>query len=367
MANFPNTQPNLANPISTDQMNTVPHAAQHANANDEIEAIAGFVGTVGSSNPTNLISNGAMELWTAGTSVAPDGWTLSGVGATVDRWTSTNIGLYVARLTRVTNNCNISQSITGGLFPVAYWRGKSVTLGCWVYSTVATRGKIYIYDGVGSSVSAYHPGDSTWRFLTVTRVIDASATNVIAYLQVDTGDTSVYFDGAICVEGSACPSFAPDVISGTGANQLVRLNGSSQLPAVSGALLTNLPVTGGVTQVNASGSGVSFAAAEATIASVAKTITAGKTVLLIVTGWCTSTQSGASKLIRSRLKHASTTVQTVDGYTTFADSGGSGNILTMALSAIVTGLSGSVTFSITMQCVSGQAYDGHAKLQVLEF
>ena len=44
---YPNALDNFTNPTSTDTLNsaTVPHADQHANANDAIEAIEGELGT----------------------------------------------------------------------------------------------------------------------------------------------------------------------------------------------------------------------------------------------------------------------------------------------------------------------------------
>lgn len=45
MASFPDSVPALTNPTEFDQTNStgVPHWQQHANANDEIEAIAAFL------------------------------------------------------------------------------------------------------------------------------------------------------------------------------------------------------------------------------------------------------------------------------------------------------------------------------------
>jgi hypothetical protein len=197
----------------------------------------------GSVNPTNLLSNGDFEVWTAGTSAAPDGWTLAGAAATVaQEATIIKLGTYSTKVTRVGNDCTIKQSIHT-IKGINYWKGRTVTFGCWVYATVADRGFIQIFDGVGTTNSSKHTGDSTWQLLTVTRTIDSSATELTPYCYIVDGNTSAYFDGAMCVEGESAFAFSPDTTSGTGANQLVRLNGSSQLPAVSGALLTNLPVS----------------------------------------------------------------------------------------------------------------------------
>ena len=48
--NFPTSLDTLTNPTSTDAMNsaTVPHASQHANLNDAVEALEAKVGVNGS-------------------------------------------------------------------------------------------------------------------------------------------------------------------------------------------------------------------------------------------------------------------------------------------------------------------------------
>lgn len=54
--NFPTSLDTLTNPLSTDTMDsvTVPHATQHANANDAIEALEAKVGVNGSAVVTSL-------------------------------------------------------------------------------------------------------------------------------------------------------------------------------------------------------------------------------------------------------------------------------------------------------------------------
>lgn len=54
--NFPTSLDALTNPTSTDAMNsvTVPHASQHANLNDAVEALEAKVGVNGSAVTTSL-------------------------------------------------------------------------------------------------------------------------------------------------------------------------------------------------------------------------------------------------------------------------------------------------------------------------
>lgn len=175
-----------------------------------------FSGTVnlvnndGSVNPTNLLSNGDFESWSAGTSAAPDGWTLAGASATIAQGSSTpdpKIGTYYVELTRAGTNCEIYQQIQTNK-GLAYWKGRTITFSCWVKASVASRAFLRIADGVDTSASSYHTGSDTWELLTVTRTISASAVIVQLDCFIVAGDTSAYFDGAMCVEGSSAFAFA---------------------------------------------------------------------------------------------------------------------------------------------------------------
>jgi hypothetical protein len=98
--------------------------------------------------------------------------------------------------------------------------------------------------------------------------------------------------GVVCSTGSAwCTSYTV----GTAANDLVELNGSAQLPAVSGALLTNLPAANltGTASVNTTGSAGSLSAfivpRETTVASAATITPGGAGGFIHITGTATVT------------------------------------------------------------------------------
>jgi hypothetical protein len=141
----------------------------------------------------DVLSNGHFDLWTLGAASVPDGWTIGGAGASIAQEDTTiKSGLYSAKLTRAGADCQLMQDIT----PVEYWRGKTVTFGCWVYATVAGRAMAYITDNIGSAASSYHTGDSTWQWLTVTYKVNANATFLRVMPYIATDDTAAYFDGA---------------------------------------------------------------------------------------------------------------------------------------------------------------------------
>ena len=150
----------------------------------------------------NLLSNDDLEDWSDGASSAPDGWTVGGAGAVIAREsTIVKIGTYSAELTRNGSNSTLSQNI----YQADLFNGKTMTAGCWVYATVAGRAYIHLQDGIGTTASIAHPGDSTWHWLSVTITMDNLATQCTMIMGVYNGDTSVYFDGAILVEDSTVP------------------------------------------------------------------------------------------------------------------------------------------------------------------
>lgn len=151
-------------------------------------------------SPENILAWSDMEDWVEnGTSAAPTGHVLSGGSATVAR-ESTIIkkAVYSAKVTRVGADATLYHDH----IDFADYEGRKMTFGCWVYATVASRARIAISDGVGSTNSSYHTGDSTWQFLTVTHDVDSSNTRLRAEMHVNTGNTAAYFDGGVLCEGT---------------------------------------------------------------------------------------------------------------------------------------------------------------------
>jgi len=149
-------------------------------------------------SPRNLLDWSHMEDWVNGTSVAPTNHTLSGASASVARQsTIVKSGTYSAGVTRAGADATLYQDYAG----YADYLGRRMTFGCWVYATVASRARISIGDAVGTTNSSYHSGVAGWEFLTVTRNIDPTATRIRVGMEVNTGNTTAYFDGGILVEG----------------------------------------------------------------------------------------------------------------------------------------------------------------------
>jgi len=151
--------------------------------------------------PQNLLLWSNMEDWDAGASAAPTEHTLSGTSATIAREsTIVKQGTYSAAVARAGNDATLYHDF----IDYADYVKRKMTFGCWVYATVANRARISISDGVGATNSSYHSGAAGWEFLTVTHNIDPSATRIRVEMQVNTGNTTAYFDGGVLADGDVC-------------------------------------------------------------------------------------------------------------------------------------------------------------------
>jgi hypothetical protein len=182
-------------------------------SDDVITGAWKFTKAIGTPGGVSFARNGNLETWLAGTAVAPTNWTLTGSGATVARdGTNFKIGTFAAALTRVGNDCYLAQNAVTSFGPAAWWQNRQVTFGAWVRATAGSRARLHIHDGVGSSASEYHTGTGLWEWITVTRTIDNAATQVEIRLAVDTGNTTVQFDGATLVLGAGIPEFVSGIL-----------------------------------------------------------------------------------------------------------------------------------------------------------
>lgn len=205
MADYPSALYSAQTPAT--KRNATLTQAEWLAAIDEIEAIEAELGTNHKKRGvTNLLIGGSMESWSAGTTVtAPDAWTLSGTAATVQKSSDGQDGSFSAQITAGSVASMLSQTVVPSISATLYarLRGRTLTLFAYVKTSVALCARLQIYDGVGTSESAYHTGGGGWERLTVTRTLDAAATTLVARLLNDKTDSAstAKFDSAVLVEG----------------------------------------------------------------------------------------------------------------------------------------------------------------------
>lgn len=151
--------------------------------------------------PPGLLLNNNFEEWSNGTAVAPNFYQLVGVGATIARETIIiKTGAYSVKLTcAATNDTSIRPNGTVLLNDL---KGKTITLGAWVYSSTASRVRLKLYDTITEVYSSYHTGGGSWEWLTATLSVSASASTLYIYpIWIDSGAImTAYVDGAVLLK-----------------------------------------------------------------------------------------------------------------------------------------------------------------------
>jgi len=161
----------------------------------------------------NLILNGSFESWSSGTTSAPDGWTLTGAGATVARETTdVQQGLAAIDVSAALNTAtDLGQSITISDTQNTRLRGRRVTLSCRALSATAARVFLRLDDGVSTQDSLFHSGDSAYQTLVVNLTIDSAATKIEASLEISSGAAmTATFDAAKLEEGGQATAWSPN-------------------------------------------------------------------------------------------------------------------------------------------------------------
>jgi hypothetical protein len=155
----------------------------------------------------NYVFNSDMEVWGAGPSAAPTGWTLAGGG--VARTTTVGqfkTGTAAAALTSGGTTV-LTQRIDLIYPPITAWQSQVVTCGAWVHATLPGSTAIRIDDGVGATDSAPHSGGGAFEFLTVSRSLSNVATQFQFFLAATATTSQV--DGLICVRGASVVNWQP--------------------------------------------------------------------------------------------------------------------------------------------------------------
>jgi hypothetical protein len=78
------------------------------------------------------------------------------------------------------------------------WQSKTFTFSCWVWDSAAGNSKIGINDGVGTTYSSAHTGDSSWQWLTVTKTLNVAATRLRVLLYSGIAANGWFDDARIC-------------------------------------------------------------------------------------------------------------------------------------------------------------------------
>lgn len=167
----------------------------------------------------NWCYNEDFLIWAGGDAVAPTGWTLATItcarAGTGLADTTTKVGPFCAKLTRAGANGTLSQSIMNATSFSAngqHLKGTDFSFGCWIKTSVASMVRMYLNDGVGTTVATdedantYHPGDGAWIWFSGKRTISGSATSITLTVSLESSNGDAYISGATVVPGSVAPT-----------------------------------------------------------------------------------------------------------------------------------------------------------------
>jgi len=168
----------------------------------ETEPVSVTASSVSSGNHTvitslteNLLANGSFE-----TGDPPTGWGLSGCTLAQEN-AIIKIGDFSLKIHTPTADYKYAKQE----FSTTAYQGKTVTLGALAYapSTNVRDQRLYLADNLGINISDIIPKDDAWHWVTVTRTMDAAATDIrtrfyISYGVFNAGDV-LYVDGAVLI------------------------------------------------------------------------------------------------------------------------------------------------------------------------
>ena len=137
MANYPGSIPNLTNPTPGDKLNDPDHADQHADANDEIEAIATELGTDVAGTATDLKTRLAVEHNTDGTHADITADSVTSTVLTVTSATITACTITSATVTSLTATACVVTSATITTLLVSSTASGGATVGSLIVSGTA--------------------------------------------------------------------------------------------------------------------------------------------------------------------------------------------------------------------------------------
>jgi hypothetical protein len=170
--------------------------------------------------PFNYAYNPEFKLMSDGGASAPCGWVWSaGAGQTIFQDPNITYPGKNSILLRTPAGGSVPNYIAQAMstsnprfLPIDYWRGRTISLGCYVICDVPNKAYIQLYDGVQTVNSAVQTsGSGAWDWCVVTMTVSAGATDLYMYLVAPT-NPSLYdtrFSEPTLVEGAWCTRPVP--------------------------------------------------------------------------------------------------------------------------------------------------------------
>lgn len=157
---------------------------------DASELRANFAAVTQSLYGMNIVPNGDFLIWPS--SSLPGHFLASGVAPTVTRDTVTVVrqGWALKLVGGAGQGYLYQRTIPTGNWHNG-WRGKTIHLGCWLYSTAVNSICLFI-NGIGADgiqLSSYHSGSSSWEWMNFSYTLPNDATGLTLGISIANGKT----------------------------------------------------------------------------------------------------------------------------------------------------------------------------------
>jgi len=166
------------------------------------------------SDSPNMLHNEDFELWQNGSALAPDGWTLSGSGATIARASTGVHSPYSAVVTRASADATLYQDLPPALVQHLVRSSSAplpvISFGARVTSSTASIARVGVYNGSSTTWSSYHTGGGVPEFLSSTYQTTATDTALRLVMSVDTSAGSASFHLACMTQLETMPAQLQD-------------------------------------------------------------------------------------------------------------------------------------------------------------
>ncbi len=159
--------------------------------------------------PLNHITGGSFESWSKGTSNPPDGWPTN-YGDAVAKVTTAGdvkVGSAAVQVNGGASGSRLRKTIQDAALEGL--KGRWISFGCWVKSSVANSARIHIEGAQSAERWVDHSGSGQWEYLTTSIEVEPNETILIITLGKN-GNTAGIYDGVCLYEGQMMFGYCPN-------------------------------------------------------------------------------------------------------------------------------------------------------------